>query len=69
MKYCPKAIIVGPTASLYPEAFFKRGVVALGGITVTEPNGLLDILEEAGSGYHFYGKYAEKTVIFNSNID
>jgi uncharacterized protein len=61
-----KAIVVGPTASLHPDAFFRRGIVSLGGITVTDPDGLLDILSEAGSGYHFYGKYAEKTVIMKN---
>lgn len=62
-----KAVVVGPTASLYPEAFFKRGVISLGGITVTEPDELLDIIAEAGSGYHFYEKYAEKTIIFSKS--
>lgn len=62
-KETAKVVVVGPTASLYPEAFFKRGVEFLGGITVTNPDGMLDILSEAGSGYHFYGKYAEKTVV------
>ncbi len=58
-----QTVVVGPTASLYPDAFFKRGVVSLGGISVTDPDGLLEVISEAGSGYHFYGKYAEKTVI------
>jgi len=48
---------------MYPEAFFNRGVTCLGGITVTNPDGMLDVISEGGSGYHFYGKYAEKTVI------
>ncbi len=56
-------VVVGPTASMYPEAFFNRGVTCLGGITVTNPDGMLDVISEGGSGYHFYGKYAEKTVI------
>lgn len=67
MKPGAKAVVVGPTASLYPEAFFKRGVISLGGITVTEADGLMDIVAEAGSGYHFYGKYAEKTMVINKN--
>ena len=65
-KETAKAIVVGPTASFYPGALFKRGGVALGGITVTDPDGLLDILSEAGSGYHFYGKHAEKTVVLKN---
>jgi len=55
--------VVGPTASLLPDAFFKRGVDLIGGISVTRPDELLDILAEAGSGYHFFGKSAERTVI------
>ena len=56
-------VVVGPTASLLPQAFFKRGVDIIGGIAVTNPDELLDLLAEAGSGYHFFGKCAERTVI------
>lgn len=58
-----EAILVGPTASMLPEAFFRRGISAIGGITVTDPDKLLDTLAEAGSGYHFYGRSAERLVI------
>jgi len=53
-------VVVGPTASILPEAFFRRGVRIVGGIRVTDPGPLLDILAEGGSGYHFFGKLAEK---------
>ena len=56
-------IVVGPTASMLPEAFFQRGVTSIGGVAVTEPDGLLDIISEAGSGYHFFEKSAERVVI------
>lgn len=55
-------IVVGPTASMLPDAFFRRGIGAIGGVRVTEPDALLDVLAEAGSGYHFFGKSAEKVV-------
>ena len=48
-------VVVGPTVSMLPDAFFSRGITSLGGITVTKPDELLDILSEAGSGYHFMG--------------
>lgn len=48
---------------LLPEAFFARGVTMLGGIQVTKPDELLNIISEGGSGYHFFGRYAERTVI------
>ncbi len=58
-----KVFVVGPTATMLPDAFFRRNVTALGGTAVTKPDALLDMLAEAGSGYHFYGKSAEKVVI------
>ena len=56
-------IVVGPTASILPDAFFKRGITKIGSVAVTKPDELLDILAEAGSGYHFYEKSASKIVI------
>jgi len=56
-------LVTGPTASMLPDAFFARGVTMLGGIQVTKADELLDIISEGGSGYHFFGKYAERTVI------
>jgi uncharacterized protein len=55
--------LVGPTGSMLPEALFKRGVKRIGGVLVTRADELLDMLAEAGSGYHFFGKSAEKIVI------
>ena len=56
-------IVTGPTASMLPDAFFERGVTMLGGIRVTRPDEALDLISEAGSGYHFFGKSAERIVI------
>ena len=56
-------IVTGPTVSMLPDAFFKRGVTSLGGIAVTKADELLDVLSEGGSGYHFFGRSAEQTVI------
>ena len=60
-------IVTGPTASMLPDAFFSRGVTTLGGIIVTKPDELLDVISEAGSGYHFFGKSAERTIINYTN--
>ena len=59
-------VVVGPTASMLPAAFFRRGVTVLGGDVVTDPDRLLDTIAEGGSGYHFFGKSAEKTNIVRS---
>lgn len=60
-------VIVGPTASMLPKAFFRRGVAVLGGDLVTRSDDLLDILSEGGSGYHFFGKSADRIIIRNEN--
>ncbi|OPY91046.1 MAG: hypothetical protein A4E72_00324 [Syntrophus sp. PtaU1.Bin208] len=56
-------IVVGPTASMLPDAFFRRGVTTLGGIRVTDADRVLNVIAEAGSGYHFFGKGAERVSI------
>jgi uncharacterized protein (DUF4213/DUF364 family) len=58
-----RIVVVGPTASMLPDAFFRRGVYAVGGVRVIDPDPLLDILAEGGSGYHFFGKTAEKILM------
>ncbi len=63
MKEGATVLVTGPTASMLPESFFARGVTMMGGILVTEPDPLLDLLAEGGSGYHFFGKYADRTLI------
>ena len=58
-----RVVMVGPTVGLYPDAFLRRGADVLGGVRVTAPDAFLDVLEEGGSGYHFFGRSAEKVVL------
>lgn len=58
--------VMGPTASALPEALFRRGVRIVGGVRVTHPDRLLDIIAGGGSGYHFLDKYAERIVIMKT---
>jgi len=58
-----RTILVGPTASMLPDAFFSRGVSVIGGVMVTDADRVLNVISEAGSGYHFFGKGAERVVI------
>lgn len=59
-------VVTGPTAGMLPDVLFDMGVTVAGGILVTDADGLLDIIAEGGSGYHFFGRYAERTVIKNN---
>lgn len=66
LKECNKGaeiLVTGPTASMLPDAFFDEGVTTMGGVIVTRPDELLDVLAEGGSGYHFFGKSAERLII------
>ena len=58
-----RVVVVGPTVGLLPDAFLRRGVDVLGGVRVTDPDAFLDVLAEGGSGYHFFGRSAEKVVL------
>jgi uncharacterized protein (DUF4213/DUF364 family) len=58
-----RVLITGPTVSMLPDAFFEKGVTMLGGVIVTKPDEVLNVISEAGSGYHFFGKSAERMVI------
>jgi uncharacterized protein (DUF4213/DUF364 family) len=58
-----RAVVMGPTASSIPDAFFRRGVDILGGVSVVDPDRVLDLIAEAGSGFHFFDKGAERIVI------
>ena len=55
--------VVGPTASMLPEALFERGARVVGGVWVKKPDELLDVLAAGGSGYHFFDRLAPRIVI------
>jgi len=63
-----RVVVVGPTVGLLPDAFWRRGVTVLGGIRVTAPDTFLDVLAEGGSGYHFFGRSAEKFVLMQQTL-
>lgn len=60
--------VTGPTAGMIPDVLFDMGVTMVGGILVTDADRLLDIIAEGGSGYHFFGRYAERIIIKNKAI-
>lgn len=63
-----RIVVVGPTASMIPQALFRRGVERLGGVRITDPPTAMQIISEGGSGYHMFGKCAEKIVISKNSI-
>ncbi|HTZ35021.1 MAG TPA: DUF364 domain-containing protein [Stellaceae bacterium] len=63
-----RVTVVGPTVGLLPDAFLARGADILGGVRVTRPDEFLDLLAEGGSGYHFFGRVAEKIVLARRGV-
>jgi uncharacterized protein (DUF4213/DUF364 family) len=62
-KPAARVTMVGPTVSLLPDAFLRRGADILGTVRITDPEAFLDMLAEGGSGYHFLGRTAQKVVL------
>jgi len=55
-----RTAIIGPTASMIPDAFFKRGVHVMAGIEIQKPDTMIKILKQGGSGYHLMKECGEK---------
>jgi len=58
-----RVTMVGPTVSLLPDAFLRRGANILGTVRIVDPDAFLDLLAEGGSGYHFLGRSAQKVAL------
>jgi uncharacterized protein len=58
-----RVTVVGPTVGMLPDAFLARGADVLGCVRIIEPDDFLDLLAEGGSGYHFFGRSAQKLVL------
>ncbi len=58
-----RVTLVGPTVGMLPDAFLARGADVLGCVRITDPDAFLDLLAEGGSGYHFFGRSAQKLVL------
>ena len=56
-------LVTGPTVSMLPDVYFGAGITMIGGTIVTDADGTLDLLAEGGSGYHLFGKTAQRFVI------
>jgi uncharacterized protein (DUF4213/DUF364 family) len=65
-KPAARVTVVGPTVGFLPDAFLARGADILGGVRIARPDEFLDLLAEGGSGYHFFGRVAEKVVLVRS---
>ncbi|MCX8117226.1 MAG: DUF364 domain-containing protein [Desulfobacterota bacterium] len=61
-----RTAIIGPTASLLPDAFFKRGVRVMAGVRILNPDLMLKILMQGGSAYHLLKDCSERVAFLAS---
>ena len=55
-----RTAIIGPTASMIPDAFFKRGLQVMAGVKILKPDLMIKILKQGGSAYHLLKDCSEK---------
>jgi uncharacterized protein (DUF4213/DUF364 family) len=55
-----RTAIIGPTASLIPDSFYRRGLDIMAGVRIMDPNLMIKILKQGGSAYHLLKKCSEK---------
>jgi uncharacterized protein (DUF4213/DUF364 family) len=58
-----RVAIIGPTASMIPDAFFERGVQVMAGVRISDPNLMIKILKQGGSAYHLLKECSEKCAL------
>ena len=61
-----RAAIIGPTASMVPDAFFKRGVHIMAGVQISNPDLMIKILKQGGSAYHLLKECSQKIAFIKS---
>jgi len=59
--------IIGPTASMLPDVFFKEGVDIMAGMRITDSELMLRILGEGGLGYHLFNTCAQRVVFVKND--
>jgi uncharacterized protein (DUF4213/DUF364 family) len=55
-----RTAIIGPTASMVPDAFYGRGVVIMAGFRIQDSDLMIKILKQGGSAYHLLKGCGEK---------
>jgi uncharacterized protein (DUF4213/DUF364 family) len=55
-----RTAMIGPTASMIPDAFFKRGVHVMAGVRILNADLMIKILKQGGSAFHLLKECSEK---------
>lgn len=60
IKHVKHSAIIGPTASMIPDAFFRKGISVMAGVRVSDPEKMSGTLKQGGSAYHLLKECCEK---------
>jgi uncharacterized protein len=63
-----QAVVVGPTASFVPDALFSRGVAAVSGVVIWDPDQAVEMVSEGAIAYHLFSQCAKKVSILNPSL-
>jgi uncharacterized protein len=58
-----QVVVTGPSGGIIPDVLFDRNVGLIGATLVTDADRLLDLVGEAGAGYHLFHYCARKICI------
>ncbi len=58
-------VVTGPSSSFIPDVLFANGVKIIGAVKTTNPELMLKVVCEGGTGYHLFKYCAEKICILN----
>jgi len=56
-----RAAMIGPTASMIPDAFFQRGVHVMAGVRILDTDLMIKILKQGGSAFHLLKECSQKS--------
>ena len=56
-----RTAIIGPTASMVPDAFFKKGVHVMAGVRILDNDLMIKILKHGGSAFHLLKECSQKS--------
>ncbi len=71
LKHCKEmreVALVGPTASFTPQPLFERGVTAVMGVKIYNPQKMLEVISQAGGTRKLLQTCAQKTAILKKNL-
>jgi uncharacterized protein (DUF4213/DUF364 family) len=67
IKNVKRAAVIGPTASMIPDAFFRRGISVMAGVRISDAEKMSGILKQGGSAYHLLKVCCEKIAFFKDS--